>query len=175
MILKSKLVLISHCLLFLLLFCSGCGIYSFTGITVDPDIKTISIQNIENSSGEGPANLTQLVTNGFKQTFQRNTNLTIIQREGDLQFEGNIVTFSLTPAAVQRTDQFDQASLNRLTLGVQVRYTNTKNSEENFDQLFSISQDFAANVDITQIPPSAIEEMTDRLVTEVLNKSLANW
>jgi outer membrane lipopolysaccharide assembly protein LptE/RlpB len=175
MILKNKLQSLTYALLLLVSALSGCGVYSFTGTSIAPEIKTMSIQNIENSSGEGPANLTQIVTTNFKNYYRRNTNLTILQRDGDLQIEGQIVSFTLAPAAIQRDGQNDQASLNRLTLGVQVRFTNTKDPEQNFDQLFSITQDFAQNVDVTQIPPANIEQMAERLVTDVFNKSVANW
>lgn len=159
----------------LTLCCSACGVYSFTGATLPADVKTISIQNFENSSGEGPANLTQLVTNNFKNYFQRNSNLTILQREGDLQLEGQIISFTLTPAAVQRDGNIDQATLNRLTLAMQIRFTNTKDPEQDFDQQFTITQDFGRDVDITQIPANTIEQMTDRLAADVFNKALANW
>lgn len=164
-----------YLIILLAVCCSACGVYSFTGTSISPDIKTISIQNFENSAGEGPANLTQLVTNNFKNYYQRNTNLTILQREGDLQLEGQIVSFTLTPAAVQREGNIDQATLNRLTLAVQIRFTNTKNPEQDFDQQFTITQDFPQNVDITRIPQASIDQLTERLVTDVFNKTVANW
>lgn len=160
---------------FLAVCCTACGVYSFTGTSISPDIKTISIQNFENSSGEGPSNLTQVVTNNFKNYYQRNTNLTVLQRDGDLQLEGQIISFTLTPAAVQRDGNIDQATLNRLTLGVQIRFTNTKDPEQDFDQQFTITQDFSQDVDITRIPPASIEQMTERLVADVFNKTVANW
>jgi hypothetical protein len=155
--------------------CTACGVYSFTGTSIAADIKTISIQNFENASGEGPSNLTQVVTNNFRNYYQRNTNLTVLQRDGDLQLEGQIVTFTLTPAAVQRDGNIDQATLNRLTMGIQIRFTNTKDPEQDFDQQFTITEDFPQNVDITSIPPASIERMTERLVADVFNKSVANW
>lgn len=159
----------------LLILCGGCGIYSFSGSTLPPDVRTISIQNFENSTGEGPANLTQLVTNNFKTFYQRNSNLNIVQRDGDLQLEGQIVSFTYTPAAIQREGVNDIAGLNRLTLGIQVRYVNAKNPEKNFDRLFSISQDFQQGRDVTQISPSEIDALTERLVTDVFNKTVADW
>lgn len=155
--------------------CTACGVYSFTGTSISPDIKTISIQNFENTSGEGPSNLTQVATNNFRNYYQRNTNLTVLQRDGDLQLEGQIVTFTLTPAAVQRDGNIDQATLNRLTMGVQIRFTNTKEPEQDFDQQFTITEDFPQDVDITSIPPASIERMIERLVADVFNKSVANW
>lgn len=162
--------------LLLLSFTLGsCGIYSFTGTTISPDIRTISIQNFDNPTGEGPANLTQIVTTTFKNYYRRNSNLTILQDNGDLQLEGQIVSFTVTPAAIQRDGQQDIASLNRLTLGIQIRFTNTKNPEEDFEQLFSITQDFPLEQDVTQLSPAILDQMTERLVTDVFNKSVANW
>ena len=172
---KIKDRFILYTLSLLLLLCGGCSVYSFSGTNISPDVKTISIQTIENSSGEGPANLTQVVTDNFKNYFRRNSNLTVLQNEGDLQLEGQIVSFNIAPAAIQREGLEDRAGLNRLTLGIQVRYTNTKNPEENFDRLFSISRDFGQNVDITQIPTASINEITELLVTDVFNKTVANW
>ena len=157
------------------LCCNACGIYSFSGVNIDPSVRTISIQNFENSAGEGPSNLTQVVTNSFKNYYQRNTNLTVLQRDGDLQLEGQIVSFTLTPAAVQREGNIDQATLNRLTLGIQIRYVNTTDPEKDFDQQFTITEDFPQNVDITSIPPAAIDRMTERLVADVFNKTVADW
>ncbi len=176
MILKNNLQwAVWPLLLSLLVVCNSCGVYSFTGTSIAPDIKTISIQTFENASGEGPANLTQLITNNFKQYYNRNTNLTVLQRDGDLQLEGQIVSFSVAPAAIQREGNIDQASLNRLTLGVQVRFTNTKNPEQDFDQQFTISQDFAREIDVTQISTADINQLSDRLIADVFNKSVANW
>ncbi|RIJ41591.1 LPS assembly lipoprotein LptE [Pontibacter oryzae] len=176
MTLKNNLRLFSYPLvLLMLLACSGCGIYSFTGTTISPDIKTLSIQNIENSTGEGPSNLTQVITNNFKDYYRRNTNLTIIQSQGDLQLEGQIVSFTYAPAAIQRDGQQDIASLNRLTLGVQIRFTNVKQPEKDFDRTFSISQDFPQNVDITQLSTAQIEQLSEQLVVDVFNKTVADW
>ncbi|GAB3531596.1 hypothetical protein GCM10027443_14160 [Pontibacter brevis] len=175
MTLKINLHTVSFALTLLLLVCSGCGIYSFTGTTIPPDVKSISIQNFENLTGEGPANLTQVVTNNFTDYYRRNTNLIVKQTEGDLQLEGQIVSFNYSPAAIQREGQNDIAGLNRLTLSVQVRFVNTKQPEKDFDRAFTISQDFPQDLDITQLSTAQIEQLTERLVTDVFNKTVADW
>ncbi|MCJ8163511.1 LPS assembly lipoprotein LptE [Pontibacter sp. E15-1] len=162
-------------ILLLAVLSSSCGIYSLSGTTISPDIKTISIQNFENSSGEGPANLTQIVTNSFTDYYRRNTNLQVQQSAGDLQLEGQIVSFNYSPAAIQRDGQQDIASLNRLTISVQVRFTNTKQEDKDFDRAFTISQDFPDDLDITQLSNVQIEQLTERLVTDVFNKTVADW
>ncbi|TPE45789.1 LptE family protein [Pontibacter mangrovi] len=175
MISKISNRLVTAALLLLLVMSSGCGIYSFTGTTLSPDIKSISIQNIENSTGEGPSNLTQVVTNSLKDYYRRNTNLVIVQGEGDLQLEGQIVSFTYSPAAIQREGQQDIASLNRLTLGVQIRFANVKQPEKDFERTFTISQDFPQNVDVTQLSTAQIEQLSEQLVVDVFNKTVADW
>lgn len=175
MTLKTNNRFLSYTLLLLLVVCGGCGIYSFTGTTLSPDIKTISIQNIENSTGEGPSNLTQVVTDNFKEYYRRNTNLAIVQSEGDLQLEGQIVSFTYSPAAIQREGQQDIASLNRLTLGVQIRFVNAKQPEKDFERTFTIAQDFPQNVDVTQLSTGQIQQLSEQLVVDVFNKTVADW
>lgn len=89
--------------------------------------------------------------------------------------EGQIVSFTYAPAAIQRDGQQDIASLNRLTLGVQIRFTNVKQPEKDFDRTFSISQDFPQNVDITQLSTAQIEQLSEQLVVDVFNKTVADW
>ncbi|PRY15721.1 lipopolysaccharide assembly protein [Pontibacter ummariensis] len=175
MTLKTRTLLLNVALVLLLLVCNSCGIYSFTGTTISPDIKSITIQTFENSTGEGPSNLSLIVTNNFKEYYRRNTNLILAQGEGDLQLEGQIVSFTYTPAAIQREGQQDIAGLNRLTLGVQIRFANAKQPEKDFDRLFSISQDFPQDLDITQLSTAQIEQLTERLVADVFNKTVADW
>ncbi|MCK5105053.1 MAG: LptE family protein, partial [Cyclobacteriaceae bacterium] len=78
---------------------TGCGVYSFTGANISPEIETISIQTFYDEIGSGPPNLSQLFTEKIKDYYQQNTSLSIVSSEGDLQLEGNIVGYRLTPMA----------------------------------------------------------------------------
>ena len=82
---------------FILILISGCGIYSFTGASISPDIKTISFQNFFNNSPLGPSNMSVLFNEKIKDYFERNTSLTIVDENGDLEIEGTIEDFSLSP------------------------------------------------------------------------------
>ncbi|MDB5263302.1 MAG: hypothetical protein JWQ14_2585, partial [Adhaeribacter sp.] len=83
---RKRVMLMPVFALFFLL--TGCIKYSFTGTNIDPGIKTMSIQNFENNSGEGPSFLTNLVSEEFRTYFQRNSNLKLAQQNGDIQLEG---------------------------------------------------------------------------------------
>ncbi|PSR57193.1 hypothetical protein AHMF7605_06285 [Adhaeribacter arboris] len=154
---------------------TGCGIYSFTGTNIDPSIKTMSVLNFENNSGQGPSNLTQLVSEEFRDYFQRNTNLKLIPQNGDLQFEGQILSFNFSPAALQKQGETDVASVNRLTISLQVRYKNNKDPKQDFEQSFSAFKDFQQNQNISSIDNAALRPIVEQLVMDVFNKSLANW
>lgn len=166
-------------LLFLLVFgtvLSSCGIYSFTGTNLSPDIKTMSISTFPNNYGQGPSYLSQVVTTTIRDHFQRNTNLQMVPRDGDLIMEGQIIGFDFTPVAPQVQNGQDVAAINRLTLRIQVKFTNTKDPKQNFDQAFNGTQDFPQNTNLNQIDESAIRTIVlDRIMPDIFTRSVANW
>lgn len=156
---------------------SGCGIYSFNGTNIDPAVRTISISTIQNNAPLGPAFLTQRFTEDLKDYFQRNTNLKLVPRDGDLQFDGNIVAYDFAPASIQQVGGIDQAGSNRLTIQVKIRFTNTKDDKQSFEQLFQNFDDYPASRNTASInsDPSAVRTTTDKIITDIFNKSVANW
>ncbi|TGE14500.1 LptE family protein [Hymenobacter elongatus] len=156
---------------------AGCGVYSFTGTSIDPTVKTISIQTFQNTASNGPSFLSQRFTEEFKDYFQRNTSLKLVPRDGDLQFEGQIVAYDFAPAAIQNQNGVDQAGVNRLTMQVRVRFTNTKDPKQDFEQTFQGYGDFPATQDIARInnDPTALRRITTNVITDTFNKSVANW
>jgi len=159
------------------LLLSGCGVYSFNGTNIDPAVRTISIATIPNNAPQGPAFLTQRFTEDLKDYFQRNTNLKLVARDGDLQFDGNIVAYDFAPASIQKVDGIDQAGSNRLTIQVKIRFTNTKDDKQSFEQVFQSFDDFPGGRNIATInsDPSAVRNTTNKIITDIFNKSVANW
>jgi hypothetical protein len=156
---------------------SGCGIYSFNGTNIDPSVKTISIQTFPSSAPNAPASLSQRFTEDLKDYFQRNTTLKLVPRDGDLQFEGSIVAYDYAPAAIQQVGNVSQAGANRLTIQVQLRFTNTKDSKQDFEQTFQSQGDFASTQDIAAVnnDQSAVRNITRNIISDMFNKSVANW
>lgn len=156
---------------------SSCGVYSFNGTNIDPSVRTISISTIQNNAPNGPAFLTQRFTEDLKDYFQRNTNLQLVPRDGDLQFDGNIVAYDFAPASIQQVEGVDQAGSNRLTIQVKIRFTNTKDDKQSFEQIFQNFDDYSAGRNIATInsDPNAVRTTTNKIITDVFNKSVANW
>jgi len=160
-----------------LLLTGGCGIYSFNGTNIDPAVKTISIQTFPSTAPNAPASLSQRFTEDIKDYFQRNTTLKLVPRDGDLQFEGTIVAYDYAPAAIQQVGTVSQAGANRLTIQVQLRFANTKDSKQDFEQTFQSQGDFASTQDIAAVnnDQSAVRNITRNIISDMFNKSVANW
>jgi len=147
---------------------------TFTGANLPPDVKTVSIANFYNETSEGPANIAIRFTEDLKEYFQRNTRLYLIKEEGDIQFEGKIVSYQATPLAPQAGGN-QSAALQRLTVGVEVQFTNTKEDKKDFKQVFSFYQDFSATQTLREVENSLIPIIFEQIIFDIFNKSVANW
>jgi len=153
-------------------FISSCGIYSFSGTNLSPDLKTFSIINLTMGTAGGPANLPQQLTERLKEYFQKNTELTILPSGGDLILEGSIIGYDVLAAAPTANDQ---AGLNRLNVTVQVRFTNAKDETKNFDQSFTYYADFPQDQTLNQNEARLLPTIQENLVQQIFNKSAADW
>lgn len=155
---------------------NACSVYSFSGTNIDPSVKTFSIQTIQNNAPTAPSFISQRFTEELKDYFQRNTSLKLVPRDGDLQFEGAIVAYDYAPAAIQKVDNVDLAGSNRLTIQVKIRFTNTKDPKQDSDQTYQGFRDFPSTQDITAVNNDpGVRQITSNIITDIFNKSVANW
>jgi len=161
---------ISYILFSILL--SGCGIYSFRGSTLSPDIKSITVVNFTMGTAGGPANLALQFNEKIKEYYQRNTSLALLPSNGDLQLEGSISGYDVSPTAPTANDQ---AAFNRLTVTIQVKFINNKDEEKNFDQSFSFFKDFPQSQTLNQVESRLIPPILDQIIQDIFNKSAGDW
>lgn len=167
--------------IFLSLLSFRCGIYSFTGATLSADIKTLSIQQFFDEVGTGPPTLSQNFTERIKEYFQRNTSLNLIDNDGDLQLEGSIVGYRLTPIAPKATGNrnfpnADVAGLQRLTITVKTVYINTKDEEKDFERNFSFYADYDPETQsLNSIENDLIDEIFKQIILDIFNATIADW
>ncbi|MEQ8241038.1 MAG: LPS assembly lipoprotein LptE [Cyclobacteriaceae bacterium] len=169
---------VSNLCVVLLLLSQGCGVYSFTGASISPSIKTISIGTFYNNASLGPSNMTVLFTESIKDYYQQNTSLSLVETNGDLQFEGYISDYTITPVTANAagTDGPDYASLSRITIRVFCSYVNTQDDEFNFEKTFSFFRDFDQNTeDLSSNEEAFVEEIFDQIILDIFNASVANW
>lgn len=154
----------------MLITLSSC--YSFKGASLDPNLKTIQISNIRMETAGGPANLSLAINEKLKEYFQRNTSLKINNKNPDLQIEGSIIGYELTPQAPTGDDK---AGLNRLTLTIQFRLINRLDEDKNFEQEFSFYQDFPQNQSLPQVEKELIPKLVDQIILDLFNKIAGDW
>jgi hypothetical protein len=174
MTLKNNKISTALFYLFCIAFFSGCA-YSFSGSSLPPEVQTFSVSNFANNSGQGPSILTQATTNTFRDYFQRNTNLKLVPRDGDLVFEGQITGYEVSPVAPQVQDGQDVAVRNRLTIRLQVKFTNNNDPKQSFDQTYSAFSDFPQEQNINDISEPQIRLILNQMLTQIFNQSVANW
>ena len=164
----------------ILLLINSCGVYSFTGTTLPSSIKTFSIQEFFNDTDGGPPNLGLTLTNEMRDYFQSNSSLSLIQDDGDLQFEGGIIQYRLSPAAPTTSgsgrNNVTSASLTRLTIVVQVAFTNTVDEDQSFNRNFQFFADFDnTTTTLNDVENQLIETIFDQIILDVFNASVAVW
>lgn len=158
---------------FLILCQLSCGVYSFTGASIPPEMETVSIDFFENNAPMVVPYLSQEFTEALKDRIRNQSRLSMVRTDADASFEGMITGYSIDPTAVQGDNR---AGLNRLTITVTVKYTNVFNEKLNFEQAFSRYQDFStANGPIQAQEPQLIKDINAMLTEDIFNRAFANW
>ncbi len=161
---------------------AGCTVqYSFTGANISPDTKTIYVGTFFNDSGNGPPNMTQVLTEKLKDYYQQNTSLAVVSdpESADLIVEGSITSYNSrpeAPSANQNQNLGDVAEQNRLTINVSASYVNTKDDTFNFENKgFSFFELYPASQPLSSVENQLVETIFDAIVFDIFNATVANW
>lgn len=151
----------------------SCGIYSFTGTSIQPDIKTVTINYFEYQALKVNPSLSNQITEALQEKFLKLTKLELVDIDGDLEFIGSITGYDVKAASVTANEQVAQ---NRLTVTVKVDFINRKFPEENQNgKSFSAYQDFDATQSIDAVEATLCEDIVEQLCEDIFNGTVANW
>lgn len=153
---------------------SSCKIkVTLNGAPIDYSIyKTIHVSEFPIRAALVYAPLQQTFENELLDYISRNTRLQITDGASDLQMEGEIIRYDLTPQAVTE-DAY--ASKTRLTIAVRVKYIDNKNDKNSTDQTFSAYRDFDASQLLIDVQDQLCQEICKELVDLIFNATLGNW
>jgi hypothetical protein len=158
----------------LLLLNLSCGVYKLNQASIPGEMKTLVVQFFENNAPLVVPYLGQQFTEALKTRIRNQTRLSIVRESGDGTFEGRITDYSIKPVAVTATNE--RADLVRLTITVNVKYTNNFDKELNFEQSFSRFVDFSIQGSSIQAQePNRIQEVNNMLTEDIFNRAFANW
>lgn len=159
-------------ILFLAFAVTGCGVYSFTGASIPPEAKTVSVKYFPNNAVLVHPLLSNEITNGLRDMFMTQTSLESVDDDGDLAFDGEITDYSTKPVAITG-DQV--AALNRLTITVNVRFYNRFDDSKDFEMSFSEYEDYPSMKDLNAVQDELLPAIVKKLCEDIFNKAVVNW
>lgn len=153
---------------------SSCTIsYKFSGASIDYNVtKTLHLVRFVNQAPLVYPPLETRFNEEMQDKFIKNTRLQMVDRNGDLEIEGEIVGYELTPLAVQE-DAF--ASETKLTMTVRMRYRNNKVQGQDKEETFSADRVFSSNVLFDTVQDQLVEELSKDIIDKIFNSTMANW
>ena len=152
---------------------SACGIYSFSGTSIKPDVKTITINYFEYKAMKVNPSLSNDLTEAVRNQFRRMTSLEQMDMDGDLEITGQVTGYDVRASAVTAGDV---AAMNRLTVTVKVDFTNRKYPEEDFTgKSFSAYADYESTTSLDAVESTLCAEIIDKIVEDIFNATVAQW
>lgn len=159
-------------IIFLLIAIPGCGIYSFTGASIPPGAKTVSVSYFPNRAPLVEPTLSETFTNALRDIFTNQTNLQMVNSNGDLALSGEIVNYEITPIAIQGNQT---AAQNRLTITIKVQFINKLEPSKDFESTFSQYLDYPSTTDFNSVKSELINTISKNLADNIFNKAVVNW
>jgi hypothetical protein len=151
---------------------NGCKIYRFTDASVNPNIKTITISNFPNLAPIQVPSIAPEMVDRIQNKFIRETNLTLVPENGDIEIDGVIVEYLIDPVAVTQTETVAQ---NRLTIGVRIDFKNRLEPDKNFSTTFRELEIYPADLSGSDVDNRIAPIVMDKLVQTIFNKAFVNW
>jgi len=173
---KIYLLLITLTSLSVCLQISSCSVnYSFTGADIPAEAKTISVDlfTIEGQAARANPIAGDKFTDALMATMLTQTNLDLVENDGDLQFSGSIIAYTNTPVGMQ--SDTEASDRNRLKMTVEVNYTNKIEPEKSFKRSFSQFADFESSDNLGDVEEDLLDIINETITQDIFNASLGSW
>ena len=151
----------------------SCGIYSFTGTSIQPDVKTVTVNYFEYQALKVNPSLSNDMTTALQDKFLKLTKLEQVDMDGDIEITGAITGYDVKATAITANEQ---AAMNRLTVTVKINFVNRKYPEDDFEnKSFSAYADFDAMQSLDAVQGDLCVEIVEKLCDDIFNATVANW
>jgi hypothetical protein len=163
---------LSAFLVFIVATFNSCSVYNFTG-TGKIDAKTFQVNYFQNNADLIEPGIELKFTRALQDIIQNQTNLSLTNSGGDLVYEGEIIDYRISPMTAT-ADQ--RAAQNRLTIRINVRFTNKNKEEDDFEKPFSFFVDYPDDALLNGSRlTTVLDEIFERITQDIFNESLAKW
>lgn len=146
--------------------------YSFTGANIAANVKTFSVYYFPNRARLINPTLSQSLTEDLRDKLSRQTSLDELSENGDLEFEGQITDYNFRPMSIAKDDQSAQT---RLTITINLKYTNNKEPEKDFEKSYTAFEDFDSNMAISSVEDELTSAIIEKLTDDIFNSTIADW
>ena len=153
------------------LFLQSCVSYSFVGVDIPAEAKTVCIKQFQNNASLVNLKLSNELTTQLKDKFKSSTRLSLVDSKGDLYIEGEITNYALSSVALGT----DMATMNRLTITIRMKYENRFDEGKNIERTFSRYADFDANKSLQQEEEMLVNQICEALVDDIFMATVGNW
>ncbi len=150
----------------------SCGIYSFTGTSIQPDVKTITIPFVEYRALRVNPSLAGDLTDALQEKFRKLTRLEQVDQDGDLELVVEVTGYDVKATAITADEM---AAQNRLTVSVKIAFTNRKYPEDDVSQSFSAYEDYDSTQPLDAVETGLCETIIEKLVEDIFNATVAQW
>ena len=150
----------------------SCGIYSFSGTSIQPDVKTITIPYVEYKALRVNPSLSSDMTEALQEKFRKLTRLEQVDVDGDLELVCEVTGYDVKATAITAGEV---AAQNRLTVTVKIEFSNKKYPEDDVSQSFSAYEDFDSAQSLDAVEGALCETIIDKIVEDIFNATVAQW
>lgn len=153
---------------------SACSVsYKFNGASIDyTKTKTIQIKDFPIRSAYVWGPMASIFNNELRDIFGKQTKLIQVKRNGDLQIEGEITQYQQRNKSVSADGYSAQTELS---MTVNVRFTNTKKHDEDFERTFTATQSYESTQNLNSVQEELVTQMTQDICDQIFNATVANW
>ena len=153
---------------------TACSVsYKFNGASIDySKTKTITIADFPIRAAYVWGPMASLFNNGLKDEFSSHTRLVQVKRDGDLKIEGEITRYDQRNKSVSREGYSAQTEL---TMTVNVRFTNNKNHDKDFERQFSSSTTYETTQSLNSVQEELVTQMSKDIIDQIFNATVADW
>jgi outer membrane lipopolysaccharide assembly protein LptE/RlpB len=146
--------------------------YSFTGASISPSVKTLSVSYLPNQALLVQPTLSRKLTETIRDKFTSQSSLSLVGKNGDLNVEGEITGYTTEPIAITG-DQV--AAMQRLKITVNIRFTNKQDPTQDFETSFSRYRDYDSKQRLADVEDSLMDLINEELAQDIFNKAVVNW
>ena len=145
---------------------------TMSGASIPENLNTFSVQYINNRAPLVNPELSSTLTEGLKDRIQNESRLGLVNEGGDVDFSGDITSYTTQPMALKADAVSAQT---RLTVSVKIRCRNAKDPQKDWEQTFSAYQDYDSENNLADVESELVELIVEELTENIFNKAFADW